>query len=227
MLLKRRRLKNESCQNVGTGDVLFSGLVIKEAYTVEYIYQNSMFCSVKNMKVEDLLAEAYLVGTGAEALGWLVIDRSTFIIKEAGWEVTRSPGGSLNGSGILHGLKGKAAYFNCGADLRGRRLVSRADWPGKCWLSASRVLSRLKLLFTGTGVTRHPRLTVNTGRNFTWTHAVITATCTVSAASGPITWAVIIPVKSFLPGPKTVPSGKFPAGTLLPGFSAIHFMKWR
>ncbi len=85
---------------------------------MEYIYQNSMFCSVKNMKVEDLLAEAYLVGTGAEALGWLVIDRSTFIIKEAGWEVTRSPGGSLNGSGILHGLKGKAAYFNCGADLR-------------------------------------------------------------------------------------------------------------
>lgn len=85
---------------------------------MEYIFQKSMFCSVNNLKVGDLAAEACLVGTNAEALGWLIIEKSTFIIKEAGWEVTRSPGGSLNGSGILHGLKGKAAYFNSGADLR-------------------------------------------------------------------------------------------------------------
>ncbi len=85
---------------------------------MEYIYQNSAFCSVTNLDGGDLIAETTLVGTKIEATGWLVIDRSTFIIKDAGWEVTRSPGESFNGSGILHGLKGVTAYFNCGGDLR-------------------------------------------------------------------------------------------------------------
>lgn len=92
--------------------------MIKEVFALEYIFQNSVFCSVTNLDGGDLLAEATLVGTKVEASGWLVIDRSTFIIKDAGWEVTRSTGGSFNGSGVLHGLKGAAAYFNCGPDLR-------------------------------------------------------------------------------------------------------------
>jgi hypothetical protein len=85
---------------------------------VEYALQNSTFCSVKTVNGGELLAETTLVGTNVEAFGWLVIDRSTFIIKNAGWEVTRSPAESLNGSGILHGLKGVTAYFHSGGDLR-------------------------------------------------------------------------------------------------------------
>lgn len=85
---------------------------------MEHAMQNSTFCSVKTINGGDLLAETTLVGTNVEALVWLVIDRSTFIIKKAAWEVTRSPGGTLNGSGILHGLEGVTAYFQSGGDLR-------------------------------------------------------------------------------------------------------------
>lgn len=85
---------------------------------MESVFQNSTFCSVNNMDGGDLLAETTMIGTKLDASGRLVIDRSTFIIKDAGWEVTRSPGGSLNGSGILHGLKGATAYFDAGGVLR-------------------------------------------------------------------------------------------------------------
>ena len=85
---------------------------------MECVFQNSWFCSVNNTDGGDLLAETTLVGTKLEAAGRLVTDRSTFIIKDAGWEINRSPGGSLNGSGILPGLKGEVAYFDSGAALR-------------------------------------------------------------------------------------------------------------
>lgn len=61
---------------------------------MECVFQNSWFCSVNNTDGGDLLAETTLVGTKLEAAGRLVTDRSTFIIKDAGWEINRSPGGA-------------------------------------------------------------------------------------------------------------------------------------
>lgn len=85
---------------------------------MEYVFQKSWFCSVTALDGGELLAETSLVGTDIEASGRLVVERSTFIVIDAGWEVTRSPEGSLNGSGVLPGLKGVTAYFNSGGDLR-------------------------------------------------------------------------------------------------------------
>lgn len=85
---------------------------------MEFIFQNSKFCSVSTRDRGELIAKSTLVGTNAEASGWLLIDRSTFIIKEAGWEINRSQEGRFNGSGSIHGLKGVTAYFNSGGDLR-------------------------------------------------------------------------------------------------------------
>jgi hypothetical protein len=85
---------------------------------MEYVFQKCWFCSVAVLDGGELLAETSLVGTDIEASARLVVERSTFIVIDAGWEVTRSPGGSLNGSGLLQGLKGVTAYFNSGGDLR-------------------------------------------------------------------------------------------------------------
>jgi hypothetical protein len=85
---------------------------------LEYIFQKSWFCSISSLDDSELLAETTLMGTDIEALGRLVIDRYSFIIRDAYWEVNRSPGGMYNGSGILQGLNGVTAYFNSGGDLR-------------------------------------------------------------------------------------------------------------
>ncbi len=85
---------------------------------MELIYQTNLFCTVKNMGVGELLAETSLAGTEIEAVGRLVIHKKTFEIKEAFWEVYRSPGGKLNGRNVVAGLKGVTAYFNAGGELR-------------------------------------------------------------------------------------------------------------
>ncbi len=85
---------------------------------MEFIFQRNWFCSVNSLDKQGLLAETNLIGTDIEALGRLVIDKSTFEIKEAGWEVSRSPGGVLNGGRDVCELKGVTAYFNAGGDLR-------------------------------------------------------------------------------------------------------------
>ncbi len=85
---------------------------------MELIYQNNWFCTVKDFHTADLVAETVLVGTDIEATGRLTIDKKTFVIKDAGWEIIRSPGSALNGSGPVHGLIGTKAYFNAGAILR-------------------------------------------------------------------------------------------------------------
>ncbi len=84
---------------------------------MELIYQTNLFCTVKNMGVGELLAETSLIGTEIEAVGRLIIDKKTFEIKEASWEVYRSPGGKLNGRKVVTGLKGVTAYFDAGEDL--------------------------------------------------------------------------------------------------------------
>ncbi len=85
---------------------------------MKFIFQRNWFCSVNSLDKQRLLAETNLIGTDIEALARLVIDKSTFVIKEAGWEVSRSPGGLLNGGRDVHELKGVTAYFNAGGDLR-------------------------------------------------------------------------------------------------------------
>ncbi|NLI12866.1 DUF2889 domain-containing protein [Pelotomaculum propionicicum] len=85
---------------------------------MKYIFQRNWFSSVKSLGKQQLLAETNLIGTEIEAVGRLVIDKSTFVIKEAGWEVSRSPGGLLNGGRDVPELIGATAYFNAGGDLR-------------------------------------------------------------------------------------------------------------
>ena len=85
---------------------------------MEHVFQKSWFCSVTTLDDGRLLAETTLIGTDIEALGRLVIERDNFIIREAAWEVNRSPEGALNGGGTIQGLRGVTAYFNSGGDLR-------------------------------------------------------------------------------------------------------------
>jgi len=85
---------------------------------MELIYQKSWFCSVKGIHSGELLAEATVLGTEIEATGRLRVDKTSFEIKDARWEVFRSPGGIFNGSNEAPGLQGATAYFNIGPDLR-------------------------------------------------------------------------------------------------------------
>ncbi|HOV78469.1 MAG TPA: DUF2889 domain-containing protein [Bacillota bacterium] len=85
---------------------------------MEIIFQRNWFSTVRGVHRRDLLAGTYLTGTDVEASGRLLIDRKTFVIKDACWEVYRSPGGKLNGINPVPRLKGVTAYFNAGGELR-------------------------------------------------------------------------------------------------------------
>lgn len=87
-------------------------------FQVEVIYQRSWFCSVKTIHSRELLAETTVLGTEMEAAARLIVDQRTFEIKNARWEVYRSPGGKLNGGNAVPGLKGITAYFQAGGELR-------------------------------------------------------------------------------------------------------------
>lgn len=85
---------------------------------IKLIYQKSQFCTAKGIYSGELLAEATVLGTEIEATGRLRADRVSFEIKDARWEVFRSPAGSLNGSGEAPGLIGIPAYLDAGRELR-------------------------------------------------------------------------------------------------------------
>lgn len=85
---------------------------------MEFIYQKNWFCSVKRIHDGELLAEATVLQTDLEATGRLKVDQSSFEIKDARWEIFRSPGGVFNGSNEEPGLKGASAYFNIGREIR-------------------------------------------------------------------------------------------------------------
>lgn len=85
---------------------------------MELIYQKSWHCTVKRVHSNMLLAEATVLGTEIEATGRLKVDQSSFEIKDARWEIFRSPGGIFNGSDEAPGLNGATAYFNIGRELR-------------------------------------------------------------------------------------------------------------
>lgn len=85
---------------------------------MELIYQKSWHCTVKRIHTGEILAEATVLGTELEATGVLKADPASFEIKDARWEIFRSPGGIFNGGSEAPGLRGAAAYFNIGRVLR-------------------------------------------------------------------------------------------------------------
>lgn len=85
---------------------------------MELIYQKNWFCSARRIHAGELLAEATILQTDMEATGRLKVDPSSFEIKDARWEIFRSPGGAFNGSNEEPGLKGENAYFNVGRAIR-------------------------------------------------------------------------------------------------------------
>jgi hypothetical protein len=85
---------------------------------MELIYQKNWFCSVKRDLDGEVLSEATVLQTDLEATGRLKVDPSSFGIKDARWEIFRSPGGVFNGSNEAPGLKGASAYFNIGREIR-------------------------------------------------------------------------------------------------------------
>lgn len=85
---------------------------------MEFIHQNNWFCSVKDTHAADLVGETVLIGTDIEAVGRLIVNKKTFAIIDASWEIIRSPGCAMNGSGTVPGLIGVTAYFNAGSFLR-------------------------------------------------------------------------------------------------------------
>lgn len=85
---------------------------------MKVLYNRSLFCTVKRLHQGDILAETSLVGTDCEAVAGIRADLKTYHVKWAGWEIFRSPGGTLDGSGEVDGIVGKEAYFNIGGELR-------------------------------------------------------------------------------------------------------------
>ncbi|MCG9969126.1 DUF2889 domain-containing protein [Pelotomaculum terephthalicicum JT] len=85
---------------------------------MEILYQSSSFSTVKVVHGDELLAESILISTDFEAVGRLVADLKSFRIKDARWDVYRSPGNSMNGGKELPELTGVEAYFSAGGFLR-------------------------------------------------------------------------------------------------------------
>lgn len=85
---------------------------------MEVLYQINSFSTVKRVHGSDLLADCYLLSTAFEAVGQLRVDIKSFTIKDARWEILRSPDGSLNGAREVDALNGTEAYFNAGVALR-------------------------------------------------------------------------------------------------------------
>jgi len=82
------------------------------------IYHSSQFTSAKRVHARELLAESIFLSTDFEAVGKLRVDSSSFLIREAQWNIFRSPGGRSNGGRSIPELKGLEAYFNVGSELR-------------------------------------------------------------------------------------------------------------
>jgi hypothetical protein len=81
-------------------------------------YVKNWYSCVRRINPDDVLAETFLNGTDIEAAGRLTVNVRTFAVKEAAWEVYRSPGGRFNGCKAVPALKGAVAYFNIGKELR-------------------------------------------------------------------------------------------------------------
>lgn len=85
---------------------------------METIFQIHWFSTVKAFHTEELLVETSFLSTDIEAAARMVINRKTFLIQKATWEICRSPGGELNANEEVPGLTGVEAYFGAGDAIR-------------------------------------------------------------------------------------------------------------
>lgn len=78
----------------------------------------NMFTTVQRTGQNDLFAQTHLVDTVMDASATIRTAIDNLEIKEARWDIYRSPGGKLNGGGELSGLHGVKAYIDAGPALR-------------------------------------------------------------------------------------------------------------
>lgn len=95
---------------------------------MEIIYHSSFFSGAKIIHGERVLAETGLVSTEFEGTGWMVADCRDLRIKEAGWDICRSPGGVMNGGKTVPELVEVEAYLGAGPALR--RATAGKDTEG-------------------------------------------------------------------------------------------------
>jgi hypothetical protein len=81
-------------------------------------YISNCFSTARKISSHELLAESTFISTEFEVSASLIVDINSFLIKEAKWNIFRSPCGTLNGVKDIPELKGKLAYIKAGRDLR-------------------------------------------------------------------------------------------------------------
>jgi len=84
---------------------------------MQAIYHSNVFTTVNRVSETQILAQCVLLSTDIEAVGRMTASPSTFRVEEASWEIYRSPGSSLNGSGVAAELTGVEAYRGAGGAL--------------------------------------------------------------------------------------------------------------
>ena len=85
---------------------------------MEIIYQKYIHSGAIVLGEGRLLAESTYVSTDYDAVGRMTVDYYSYEIKNAWWEICRSPGSALNGVGKAPELAGVEAYLGAGAALR-------------------------------------------------------------------------------------------------------------
>lgn len=90
----------------------------REEIKIEILYNSNYFSTVKTISGDRLLSESFWVSTDFEATARLITDLRSFLIKEAQWEICRSPEGRMDGVRELPELVGVEAYFSIGETLR-------------------------------------------------------------------------------------------------------------
>lgn len=81
-------------------------------------YQSNIYTTVTRSAPGEMLAQSTLLSTGYEAVARIKAATADYMIKEARWDVYRSPEGRQNGGRDVAALQGVEAYFQAGAALR-------------------------------------------------------------------------------------------------------------
>ncbi len=84
---------------------------------MQCIYHANYFTTVLRRN-DELWSQCVYLSTDIEATGLLRVEVSSFNIKEARWDVYRSPAKALNGGSELLGLKGSEAFMHIGPILQ-------------------------------------------------------------------------------------------------------------
>lgn len=83
-----------------------------------YCIYHACYSTMVTKNNQELWSQCVYLSTDTEAIGMLRVEVSSYRIKEARWEVCRSPGHALNGSFDMPELKDSEVYLNAGAVLR-------------------------------------------------------------------------------------------------------------